>query len=363
MLVGTKCNSLLCIESSTLRHRRLELPREPPRPEGYVIEPNPFGSCGIHTIATSPSGNLVATGGINCNDLAVLSVPQDKMAGAFVPVSTFVGHVGWLFDVSWLDDDLLVSASRDQTLKLWSVSKAAPACYQPLASADHHSRARAVKYDAETGSLTSLGTDGIVRLWDRARFTEVDSVFTGHTREVVCMAQQRHVIAVGSQSHVTLIDRRGPSVTLDVESIDQGHGVRSVALKDHLAVVGTGRGRLAFFDRRVNRYLDITREATPSDCPSTGSSPQSLGALAPTPAAPAAAAAASKSAPERQSFRYYQASEGWMEQNTVYRTHFEGMHVFAALYSLSWSPSGRKLFASGGPLAFGLRGCTMSMFG
>ncbi len=45
-----------------------------------------------------------------------------------------------------------------------------------------------------------------------------------HSKEVVCLAMSDNLVAVGSQSHITLVDPRQKTPVQDVESLDEGHG-------------------------------------------------------------------------------------------------------------------------------------------
>lgn len=45
-----------------------------------------------------------------------------------------------------------------------------------------------------------------------------------HSKEVVCLAMNDSLLAVGSQSHITLVDPRKKTPVQDVESLDEGHG-------------------------------------------------------------------------------------------------------------------------------------------
>ncbi len=45
-----------------------------------------------------------------------------------------------------------------------------------------------------------------------------------HNREVVCMAMNDLLLAVGSQSHVSLVDPRKKTPVQDIESLDANHG-------------------------------------------------------------------------------------------------------------------------------------------
>ena len=52
----------------------------------------------------------------------------------------------------------------------------------------------------------------------------IGQVAVGFDKEVVCMAMDDRLVAVGSQSHVTLVDPRRPQPVFSVESPDVSHG-------------------------------------------------------------------------------------------------------------------------------------------
>lgn len=45
-----------------------------------------------------------------------------------------------------------------------------------------------------------------------------------HSKEVVCLAMTNSLVAVGSQSHISLIDPRKKAPVREVESLDDSHG-------------------------------------------------------------------------------------------------------------------------------------------
>ena len=102
----------------------------------------PDQECGIHSIEINPSRTLLATGARNSNDVAVyrqgIAEETSKaplFAGDFLLCSCHrlptldpicVGenaHNDWIFDQTWLDDQFLVSGSRDGSLALWRVTE------------------------------------------------------------------------------------------------------------------------------------------------------------------------------------------------------------------------------------------------
>ena len=82
LLVGTKSNHLLQWDTSAGMLRSIPLPPAPPR-QHEVME-TVWGACGIHSVAVNPAGDMVATGGTEPADCAVLRLPD------FAPVQTLV---------------------------------------------------------------------------------------------------------------------------------------------------------------------------------------------------------------------------------------------------------------------------------
>ena len=232
--------------------------------------------------------------------MAVVSVPEHKSARNFHALQTFVGHRDWIFGLSWLNDRQFISASRDRTMKVWTVDDKESVCYSPVKTVELVNKVRDVRYNPGTEVLSSLGSEGSVRLWDASLLREKSSIPIAHTRELVCMALNDTLAAAGSQSHITLIDPRLGRAVQDVLSVDAHHGVRSLVFKgEHLLSSGSGRGRISFLDLRINRYLEIERDISASD-----------------------ADLVQQGHSGRCTLNYLQTGEGHIEDNAVYRVHF-----------------------------------------
>lgn len=134
-LVGTKCNKLRRVHVPTRTWQEVAYPEQPV----HRLGPDVFASgnrthCGQHSMAVSPSGAYLVTGGTAAEDVVLWRL-QDAGASTsssssslhMQPLQTFMGHADWVFGIDWLSDKHWVSGSRDGTIKLWQVPEAASA--------------------------------------------------------------------------------------------------------------------------------------------------------------------------------------------------------------------------------------------
>lgn len=367
ILVGTKCNSLLNLELSTGNIQQISIPSAPLR-EFSTHTPG-WGACGIHAITSNSAKDLLATGGSDPADCQILSLPD------FSPVQTLVGHLDWVFGLAWVTDRHIVTGSRDGSTALWNVD-ASPdrQSVQRKNFLDknqmkrkYNGKVRDLRYSSELGRLAALSTEGCVKLQDPAqdlrviRSMPVIDPNTGYNyREVVCMEFEPHLVAVGSLSHVNMLDpRRKDSCLFTIDSPDPLQGVRSVSIhRDYLLSFGTGKGKICFYDIRAQRMLPTDLRHHPhEDCTMNYMDWEASdlnGRLRP---------AGGQSKPiQKEPKRYLETGSGWLDRNEVYLHHFGGFEIKNACYAHAWDPSGTRLFACGGPLAFGLRGCYMALW-
>ena len=71
VVVGTKCNKLLCVDAATLHMHNIPLPPKPARPRDL---PPSGTNCGIHSLAVSPDGSMLAVGGSDPSDCQIYQI-------------------------------------------------------------------------------------------------------------------------------------------------------------------------------------------------------------------------------------------------------------------------------------------------
>ena len=91
VVVGSKCNKLLCVDAATLQIHNIALPPKPARPQALSIAGSHHSGCGIHAMAVSPDGSMLASGGSDPSDCQIMQIQhQHGTAPVFTPMQTLV---------------------------------------------------------------------------------------------------------------------------------------------------------------------------------------------------------------------------------------------------------------------------------
>ncbi|CAG5123489.1 unnamed protein product [Candidula unifasciata] len=332
VVLGTKCNKLMVmdvrnnnlVEIQSLKSSNDSQPAECP--------------CGIHSLAINPSRTMLATGGKNTNDLAVYELPT------FDPLC--VGeqaHKDWIFDMEWIDDEHIVTGSRDSSIALWRVDcqglstkvqgkphplghRLIKPCITKQCKEAYRVRALALGRNKELMGVLSM--NAMFHFFDIHTFKQLDSEELHWKRENVCVASSDDIglFAVGSQAYVTLIDHRSDSKSrkrwIQVPSRNGERGVRSVGFNQNMITIGTGDGRMLFYDTRNSQFLE-TQEGNSCEL---------------------------------------KVGDGWLRDDANYREHFVHGYYPNAVYTHCYDEWKARLFVAGGPLPTGLYGNYAGLF-
>lgn len=309
-------------------------------------------SAGIHSIAINNSKTLLAAGsGLASDIIKVYKLPT------FEPIAVLKGHLDMVFSLHWIQDTILVSGSRDKSLKLWKVPECQKfssdsnldlhlhdnlpqlPCY--ASKVEHSDKVRDLGLDKITSQLYSLSADGLVKIWDckKSFGGQIVSVPLIYSNEAVCLGIDpvHHLVSVGSQSHISLIDPREGAVVHTFESADKGWGVRSLNITNSLITAGGGRGRISFYDLRKMNYISWDSNICANNNKPQTNESQSMG--------------------NTGAKRWLEPSEGWLSQESIYLNHFQLAEIKKkAIYTLAYDANGTRLFTAGGPLQLNIKG-------
>jgi len=262
VVFGTKCSKLMVFDVNT-RHMD-HIPSLPSSENSNPIE----SDCGIHSIEINPSRTLLATVAKDPNNIAVYRLPT------LDPICVGEGaHTDWIFDMTWLDDQFVVSGSRDGTLGLWRITDeiisqvtrseipsfvyTSPDIVKKCKTTD---RVRSMCFNQRRTEIAVISKNGYIHCWDANKFKQIMSKKLPHTTDTVCLAvdDESTTYAVGSKTNTDLLDARTLQAIKKIPSRNNGSNIRSVSFKGNILTIGNGGGNIVFWDVRAAKFLEST---------------------------------------------------------------------------------------------------------
>lgn len=327
VIFGTKCNKLMVMDVSSKKIDQI------PSLQSSENSVPPDSECGLHSIEINPSRTLLSTGARNSNDVAVYRLPT------LDPICVGeMAHRDWIFDQAWIDDQFLVTGSRDGTIALWRITDqmieqvtesesptflyTQPVMRKPCKQAD---RVRSLCYNPRKEEVAVVSLNGYIHCWDATKMKQLMSKKLPHTLENVCLSTDEdfQMYAVGSKAHTDLLDSRTLQSVRKIPSRNSGCGIRSVSFKGNILTIGTGIGLMLFWDLRACKFLESTMNSNRAV--------------------------------------QLKANRGWVQRDDPYMEVVQNKYT-PAIYTHCFDSSGTRLFAAGGPLQCGLKGNYVGLF-
>ncbi|KAJ3666287.1 hypothetical protein Zmor_001740 [Zophobas morio] len=321
VVFGTKCNKLMVYNVVT--HKLDQIPSLMSRRDnpGTIEQAH----CGIHSVQINPSRTLLATGARNTCDIAVYRLPT------LDPVCVGENaHKDWVFDMCWLDDEFLVSGSRDTKMALWRITpgmfenKTDVPMYQHISAISvkdcrNSQRVRALTFNKSYEEIAALSLNGYIHIWNAETFKQKLSRKLPSSQENVCLAvQESGLYAIGCRSYTLLLDCRTLQAVKKVSSRYSGCGIRSASFQGDVLTVGTGLGMLMFYDLKAGKYLDSSINSSRTVV--------------------------------------LKSSKGYVFPDDEYVDNIQNVKYVPAIYTHCYDTSGTRLFTAGGPLPATLTG-------
>ncbi|KAK3927784.1 DDB1- and CUL4-associated factor 12 [Frankliniella fusca] len=324
VVFGTKCNKLMVYD--VMKHQLDKIPSLKGSSSRQSLPGPPSEQqTGIHSVQINPSRTLLATGASSPNEIAVYRLPT------LDPVCVGQNaHTDSVFDMCWLDDQFLVSGSRDTRMALWRIkedeligTQEVPtyAHVQPLEVKECQAaqKVRALAFNKKEGELAALSLNGFIHIWSADRFQQKLSRKLPSCQENVCMAvSESGLYAIGCRSYTLLLDQRTLQAHRKINSRYTGCGIRSASFQGNILTIGTGVGMLMFYDLRAGKYLESSINSSRTVVLKT--------------------------------------SRGFVFPNEEYMDGFAQVKYTPAIYTHCYDASGIRLFSAGGPLPANMHG-------
>ncbi|KAJ5069895.1 guanine nucleotide-binding protein subunit beta-1 [Anaeramoeba ignava] len=154
--------------------------------DGRLFVWNAYTNNKIHVIALrshwvmgcgySPSGNLIASGGLDnlCTIYNVRSEdPQLK------PLCELSAHTGYVSSCRFLNDNQILTSSGDMSCILWDIETST----KITEFADHNGDVMSISLQKDNNMFVSGGAEGVAKLWDIKSGNSV-ATFEGHQADI-----------------------------------------------------------------------------------------------------------------------------------------------------------------------------------
>ncbi|KAE8738487.1 hypothetical protein FOCC_FOCC016046 [Frankliniella occidentalis] len=311
VVFGTKCNKLMVYD--VMKHQLDKIPSLKGSSSRQSLPGPPSEQqTGIHSVQINPSRTLLATGASSPNEIAVYRLPT------LDPVCVGQNaHTDSVFDMCWLDDQFLVSGSRDTRMALWRIQEDELIGTQEECQAAQ--KVRALAFNKKEGELAALSLNGYIHIWSADRFQQKLSRKLPSCQENVCMAvSESGLYAIGCRSYTLLLDQRTLQAHRKINSRYTGCGIRSASFQGNILTIGTGVGMLMFYDLRAGKYLESSINSSRTVVLKT--------------------------------------SRGYVFPNEEFMDGFQQVKYTPAIYTHCYDASGIRLFSAGGPLPANMHG-------
>lgn len=145
----------------------------------------PLRSSWVMTCAYSPTGSMVACGGLD-NLCSVYKLPtqKDPVTSAQKTYAELAQHEGYLSCCRFIGDGEIVTSSGDSTCILWDVELKTPKAIFN----DHTGDVMSVSIYDQDGKFVSGSCDATAKLWDHRQKKKCVGTFHGHESDINSVA-------------------------------------------------------------------------------------------------------------------------------------------------------------------------------
>ncbi|KTF87626.1 hypothetical protein cypCar_00035445 [Cyprinus carpio] len=200
---------------------------------GNKVNAVPLKSSWVMTCAYAPSGNLVASGGLdNMCTVYNLKTPVIKT------VKELDAHTGYLSCARFLSDTEILTASGDTTCALWDLETGK----QKTVFLNHVGDCMCLSLSPDMNSFVSGACDSLAKLWD-IRDGQCKQTFQGHTSDInaISFLPSGNAIITGSDDCTCkMYDLRADQEVISYQDAALNSGVTSLALSMSARLIFAG---------------------------------------------------------------------------------------------------------------------------
>ncbi|KAI4817927.1 hypothetical protein KUCAC02_011299 [Chaenocephalus aceratus] len=190
----------------------------------------PLKSAWVMSVAFAPSGNLVASGGLD----NVCTVSNIKAASPKT-LRELDAHTGYLSCCRFLSDTEILTASGDTTCCLWDLETGK----QKVIFTNHIGDCMSLALSADENTFVSGACDSLAKLWDLREGT-CKQTFCGHTSDINFFPNGNAFVTGSDDCTCKMYDLRSDQEVITYQDGSLNAGVTSVSLSNSGRLVFAG---------------------------------------------------------------------------------------------------------------------------
>lgn len=220
---------------------------------GNKVQVIPLRSAWVMSVAFSPSGNLVACGGMD-NMCTVYDINNRDPTGSAKIVRELLGYEGFLSSCRFFDDNHLITGSGDMKICRWDLeSGKKTAEFQ-----GHNGDVVSISLSPDNNQYVTGSVDKTCKLWD-ARDTKPKQQFFGHEADVnsVCFHPSGYAFATGSEDKTArMYDIRSDQQLALYQPPNKNSGFTScgLSLSGRFILCGSDDSQVHIWDTLKNQH-------------------------------------------------------------------------------------------------------------
>jgi WD40 repeat protein len=156
----------------------------------------------IKSLAFSPDGEIIASGG-NDGRINLWDANTHKRLS-----NPLVGHLDWIYSLSFIDDDTLASGSTDNTIIIWDVSDVSNVILSETWTG-HTGWVNSIAVSINKKTLAAASEDGSISLWNLDEIYSSENIVSSHDGLVSSLAispDQKLMISGGFDGSLAIWD-------------------------------------------------------------------------------------------------------------------------------------------------------------
>ncbi|XP_066943984.1 guanine nucleotide-binding protein subunit beta-2 [Macrobrachium rosenbergii] len=215
----------------------------------------PLRSAWVMSVAFSPSGNFVGSGGMD-NQCTIHDINNRDSSGAAKITRELLGYEGFLSSMRFLDDNNLITGSGDMKVLHWDITTGK----KITDYLGHSGDVATMSLSPDSSVFVTGSVDRTIKVWDLRDSKTCKQTFWGHSSDVnsVCFHPSGFAIASGSEDKTSrLWDMRSDQQVMEYKppTANSGFTCCGLSKSGRLVMCGSDDNCIHLWDTMKGNHM------------------------------------------------------------------------------------------------------------